>query len=194
MNIRAASLCVAFAFAALPAHAQSQEGAAHPGELVRGHREAEDRDDGPALLARITELEGRVAKLEGHITAADLAGTYSFHLFESELDAAQPGRPAKIRSSVAAGTVMLAADGTGSITFAEQQIALAMDLLSSDAGTLTGNLTWTFAGGIVSLSLGGEDGEIAFSVAAGGHLLVGAAADVRTTFATGTASLLLLTR
>jgi hypothetical protein len=68
MNIRAASLFVAFAFVAVPAHAQG------PGQPPPNYQQLANAVT--VLQGQVATLQGQVATLEGQITAADLVGTY----------------------------------------------------------------------------------------------------------------------
>jgi len=65
---------------------------------------------GQSLYNQVAALTDRVSKLEGNITAADLAGTYAVHAFQNAL---YPGFPARVESGVSVATATLAADGTG---------------------------------------------------------------------------------
>src|SRR5215831_9727071 len=63
-----------------------------------------------SLYNEVVALTARISKLEGDITAADLAGTYALHTVQNVL---YPGFPARVESSVSVGTATLAANGTG---------------------------------------------------------------------------------
>src|SRR5262249_32394110 len=97
MKIRAAFLLLfAFVFAAPPAQAQG------PG--------------GPppnSLFAQVADLQARVAKLEGNITAADLVGTYALAGIQTTLRGAPDAR---IGSDALTGTLTLNLNGTGTLT------------------------------------------------------------------------------
>jgi hypothetical protein len=170
LNLRAASLFIAFTLAALPTQAQSP--------TVE------------SLASDLAALTARVAKLEGQIVAADLVGTYAIHGIQNELSAS--GGPAQISSYVFLGTVTLAADGTASLNFTQQNgNTLVLGLQSSvlpfqGSGNPPTNIDWTYADGAVTI-LGGS---VSLSVTAGGRVLVGASAN----HADGTNVLLIFTR
>jgi hypothetical protein len=143
------------AFAALPAHAQD-------------------------LDARVAALENAVAKLNGQITADDLVGTYAIHVLESEMHApSSPGGfPTQVSSYVTAGTVVLAADFTVTLNGTTSGNTLFFfppdgpSLAPIDGSpNLTGN--WMYTDGTLTISGGAPP----LSVAAGGRVLIGTAAD-----------------
>lgn len=149
---RLASLCfvVAFVFAPLPVRAQ-----------------------GPSsnIAARMAALEARVAKLEGQITAADLAGTYRVVGSQLDLDGTNP---AAIQSMAISGTVTLAGNFTGSSNVTGNGINLVLGNPPSELPIQfldTGNFNWTYANGTLS-ALG-----ISFNVGAGGRVLTYSALD-----------------
>jgi hypothetical protein len=172
MNLRAASLFVAFAFAALPTQAQ--------GPTLQ------------SLASDLAALTARVAKLEGQIVAADLVGTYAIHGIQNEMSApGSPGGSTQISSYVFLGTVALAADGTGSLNGTESGNTLFLGPQSSvqpfqGSDSPPPTIDWTYADGTVT-ALGGS---LSLSVTAGGRVLVGAGAN----HTDGTNVLLIFTR
>jgi len=142
-----------------------------------------------ALVNAINAVGARVSKLEGQVTQADLAGTYSIQRFQAEL-AGDPG--SHVAVYVAGGTVTLAADGTGSFTAPAEtgtqlnvQARSVAPFASADGpGGNSGALTWSYSGGVVNM-LGGT-----LAVVAGGRLLI----KVGSTAGDGTAHVMLLTR
>ena len=156
MRIRAASLLIVFASVAGPAYAQ---------------KSAPPPPKPQELAAQIANLQARIDKLEGNITAADLVGTYALRSLAVNLTGGSPG---DIRSDVIVGTVTVAADGTGSSSVDASGYHLTNGLpsvLGTTSGNGGGNFTWTYANGVVTLSDGNS-----FTVAAGGRLLVTAVA------------------
>lgn len=145
-----------FGLAAVPARAQVPGPGGNPQvfrELAR-------------LRAQVAALSGRVAKLEGRIEAADLAGTYSLSDIQSELIG---GGQAQVRTATTAGTVTLAADGTGSARLR----ALGTGLIQGSPWWLAPvdsrseeTFTWTYADGTIHISDGAS-----LTVAAGGRVL-----------------------
>jgi hypothetical protein len=119
------------------------------------------------LRAQVAALSRRVAKLEGQIVAADLVGTYQIWVVQTELIG---GNPARISTQTTAGTIVLAADGTGSASLRSSGVTLIQGSPWSqepidDSGEET--FTWTYADGTVEFSDGAR-----VSVAAGGRVLV----------------------
>lgn len=122
-----------------------------------------------SLSAELAALTARVAKLEGNITAADLAGTYTTFSFQNELHA---GFPARIGSHVRKGTVTLAADGTAMGSDTEKGSILTQGspwFITPVDSSGSGTATWTYDNGVVTIV---ED-NLQLSVAAGGRVLVG---------------------
>jgi hypothetical protein len=139
-----------------------------------------------ALVTAVNGLTARVAKLEGQVTQADLAGTYSFQRFQTEIGG-DPG--SHVAVYVASGTLTLAADGTGSFTQSpEAGTQLNVQARSAapfnGSGAADGNITWSYSGGAVNAF-----GKT-LAVVAGGRMLVGTG----TNPGDGTAVLLLMTR
>ncbi|MDB5870890.1 MAG: hypothetical protein JWQ07_332 [Ramlibacter sp.] len=139
-----------------------------------------------ALVNAINAVGARVSKLEGQITQADLAGTYSIQRFQAELGG-DPG--SHVAVYVAGGTLTLVADGTGTfIGPAETGTQLNVQTRSvapfTGAGGSSGPITWSYSGGVVNM-LGGT-----LAVVAGGRLLI----KVGSTSSDGTAHVMLLTR
>jgi hypothetical protein len=174
MNLRTPSLCFAIAFAALSAQAQN------PGATV------------DSLAGDLAALTARVSKLEGQIVAADLVGTYAIHGIQVELSG---GNSAQVSSYVIVGTVVLAADGTGSLTTAAPSgNTLSIGSPSSvspfmgSGGGGTSTATWTYADGTLTLTLAG--GAVPLAVPAGGRIMIGSSANP----SDGTNVLLILTR
>ncbi len=67
MNIRTAFVSLALVLASVPAFGQGNHGNASGNGGSNGSKD---------LSAAVADLQARVARLEGNITAADLAGTY----------------------------------------------------------------------------------------------------------------------
>jgi hypothetical protein len=166
MNTRAASLVVAFALAALPAHAQ---------------RPAGPPPNYQQLASDLAALQARVSKLEGNIVASDLAGTYNITALSTTMTALHPGTPpqnATINTAAFRGTLTLNADGTGLASTVECEGST----LTQGAWTLTGvdcsepgtGVTWTYADGIITITFLSDGDEIPFTVALGGRLLLNA--------------------
>ena len=173
MSRRTSSLCFAVVFAALSAHAQNS------GATV------------DSLASDLAALTARVAKLEGQIVAADLVGTYAFSGIQVELSAS--GNSPQVSSYVFMGTLVLAADGTGSLTAAAPTgNTLSIGANSSvspfmgNGGGGTSPTTWTYGNGTLTVAGGAPP----LAVAAGGRILIGASANP----SDGTNVLLILTR
>jgi hypothetical protein len=144
-----------------------------------------------SLASDLAALTARVAKLEGQIVAADLVGTYAIHGIQVELSGS--GNSAQVSSYVLVGTVVLAADGTASLTtVAPSGNTLSIGSASSVSpfmgnGGGSGTGTWTYnADGTVTL----QGGAPPLAVAAGGRILIGSSANN----SDGTNVLLIFTR
>ena len=139
-----------------------------------------------ALVNAINALGTRVSKLEGQITQADLAGTYSIQRYQSELSG-DPG--SHVAVYVAGGTATLAADGTGTfVAPAETGTSLNVQARTvgpfSGAGPASNNFTWSYSGGVITAFNG------TMAVVAGGRLLI----HVTNNPSDGTAHVMFLTR
>jgi len=164
MRIRAAFLLVfVFVFTALPAHAQG------PGGPPPNYKE---------LVTQMADLQARVAKLEGNITAADLAGTYTALVLDTSMRGFRAGTPprlAAIETSSLRGTITLNADGTGSTAFIGcegSSLTLNGAMAGLDCGESENtNVTWTYDAGVVTVTFLNDGDQIPFSVAVGGRLL-----------------------
>lgn len=191
MNIRAAFLFFAFAFAAFPTQAQNPGG----GPPAGAGQPTQSLAAQVALLqAQVALVTARIDKLEGHITAADLVGTYAIHGIQNEMHAPNSpgGFPTQISSYVFVGTAVLASDNSVSISGTQTGSTWFLGPPSSvqpfqgSGGPLAG--TWTYANGAVTVSLGGA--PVSLSVTAGGRVLIVASANP----ADNTDVLLILTR
>ena len=161
MNLRAASLFFAFAFATVSTQAQGRPGGPPNPPNIQ------------SLASDLAALTARVAKLEGQIVADDLVGTYALHGFQTELRAASPTH---VASYVFVGTLVLAADGTGSFSGSENGHRLIFgspnSLVRHVRPPETQPFTWTYADGIVTVPE-----SFPVRVAAGGRVLILAGAN-----------------
>ena len=156
----AVSVVLVCAFACFPSQAQHPSGPP-PGEVVTIN----------SLYDQIVALTARVSKLEGNITAADLAGTYAVHAFQNTL---YSGFPARVESLVTAGTATLSADGTGSFSGTDTGYQLTQGApwsLTPFATSEPSNFTWTYAEGTLTIS-DPVEGDLTLSVAAGGRIAI----------------------
>ena len=197
MHIRVASMFFAltFVFAALPAHAQG------PGGPPPNYRQLAEQL--AALTAQVTALQGQVAKLEGNIVASDLAGTYSLTGLETTMRAFRPGPPiqnANIDTAAYRGTITLNADGTGNgsaFTCEGSRLTLGTGAMNgfdcSEPGG-TGDVTWTYANGVITITFLDDGDELPFNVALGGRLLTVAFAPFHASEPSSNQVLLILTR
>jgi hypothetical protein len=171
MNIRAASVLFAFVlgFNALPARAQGPNAGPPPNYQQ--------------LASQLAALQARVSKLEGNITANDLAGTYSLMVLGTSMTALRPGSPvvnATISTSAIRATLTLNADGTGSAS----SVTCEGSTLTQGPWSMTGgdcgssesatDVTWTYADGVITVTFVTDNEAIPLNVAAGGRLLVNA--------------------
>jgi hypothetical protein len=163
MNLRVAAFAVACGIMSLPAYAQG------PGGPPPNYNQ---------LVSQIADLQARVAKLEGNITAADLAGTYTAIVLDTSLRGFRPGTPprlASIETSSLRGAITLNADGTGSAAFVGcegSRLILNGAMSGLDCSDEeNSDLTWTYAAGVVTITFLSDGDQIPFNVGVGGRLL-----------------------
>jgi len=152
-------------------------------------RAAEVNANFTALANAVTTLEAKVATLEGKFappTMASLAGTYDLIEHRVDVDVQTPGTSHAIASSGVSGTIILAADGTGSgtttgtyrqLTFNESNRPISNDnsttsddivVKETDVGfnnpaeSDSFSFTWTLTGGRVVIA---ADNDVSFIVA-----------------------------
>ena len=184
MNIRAAVLFFAFAFAALPAQAQGP-GGPPPNYQQIAAQVAALTAQSAALQAQVTTLQGQVSKLEGNIAASDLAGTYAVMGLNTTMDALRVGvAPATITTesfrfkmtlnapatpgAIGTGSTSLPASCEGAtLTLGSGSMA---DHICEDEGPT--DVTWTYANGVITITFLSDGDEIPFTVAVGGRLLI----------------------
>src|SRR4051812_241931 len=157
MNSRVVSLFLGVAFIPAPAFAQirpaSNSGPGGGGAIQQ-------------VATDVAALTARIARLEGNIVSADLAGTYSFTGFGTDMHGVRPDAPfveASITTSAFRATLTLNANGTGSLLPAGtaslpacegSRLALpsgAMRAVDCDEGG--SDLTWAYVNGVVTLTL-----------------------------------------
>ena len=164
MTIRAA-LLMSFVFVVTVAPARAQGPAGRPPSYQQ-------------LVALLEDLQARVAKLEGDITAADLVGTYTALIMDTNLDGVNLFDPqASITTRTTSGTITLNADGTGSVgggLCEGSKLTVSTGTLvgvdCTEAGT--GNVTWTYADGVATITFLDDGDQIPLNVALGGRLMI----------------------
>jgi hypothetical protein len=170
-TIRLTSLCfvVALAIAPFPASAQGGPPGAAGANLAARVEALEAAV--AALQSGQTALNSRVGKLEGNITAADLAGTYKAAGLFVDLDG---GFPARIEVFTLNAVATLNADGTGVI---EQQGNFLGLIQGAPWTEQNGSfppesiaITWSYANGILHVSDGTVNLDVDFVVGAGGRV------------------------
>ena len=172
MHLRIPAICFAAVLAAVSAQAQN------PSPTV------------DSLASDLAALAARVAKLEGQITAADLAGTYALSGIQVELEG---GNSPQVSSYVFQGTVVLVADGTATFNAAAPNgntlsfgtPSKVSPFMGGGGGGGTIPTAWTYANGMVTVM-----GAPAFSVGAGGRIMISSTANQ----SDGTNVLLILVR
>lgn len=164
MTIRAAVLLVFVLVATvIPADAQS------PGGRPPNYQQ---------LVTELENLQARVAKLEGHITAADLAGTYTALIMDTNMDGVNAGgQNATITTRTTTGAITLNADGTGAVSGGLCQgsrLTLSTGALAGVDCTEEGSglVTWTYADGVATITFLDDGDQIPLNVALGGRLLI----------------------
>ena len=187
MKIRIAALAFVGAIASLPAYAQG------PGGPPPNYQQ---------LVSQLADLQARVAKLEGNITAADVAGTYTVLVLDTVMTGFRPGTPphlATIETTSVFGTITLDANGTGSTSVIECEGSR----LTLATGAMTGvdcsesentSVTWTYAAGVATITFLNDGDQIPFVVGLGGRLLIAGAAPFHPGDPSSDSILLLLTR
>jgi hypothetical protein len=128
-------------------------------------RASEVNSNFQALVNSLNSLTARVAKLEGQISAADLAGSYTvaglqIGLINNNL----------VETISYGGTLILAANGTFSLTLVGNGFDLPIPgarVLHPDSGSISG--TWSLTGNTITAQ-GDFTGQLAH--AAGGRVLV----------------------
>jgi hypothetical protein len=145
--------------------------------------EAQAQFTNPSLAARMAELEARVEKLEGNITANDLVGTYNVYLLGIAMD--PPGTQAtnnQMASYVSMGTAMLAPNLTGALDLTFAGIIMTeqapSEIWDNDpaSGSATGGFSWNYSNGVLTITMdpGVPFNDFDLSVIAGGQALVSA--------------------
>jgi hypothetical protein len=164
MTIRAAVLLsFVFVVTVVPARAQG------PGGPPPNYRD---------LVTQIADLQARVARLEGNITAADLVGTYTVLVMDTNMDGVNAGgQNATITTRTTRGTITLNADGTGSASGGScegSRLTLSTGaLVGVDCSEgESGNVTWTYANGVATITFLDDGDQIPLDVALGGRLLI----------------------
>jgi hypothetical protein len=145
----------------------------------------------------------RVAKLEGNIVASDLAGNYSLTGLETTMRALHAGPPienATIDTAVYRGALTLNADRTGKMSAFTcegsrlTQGTWAMNGFDCSEPGATGEVTWTYANGVITITFLDDGDELSFNVALGGRLLTVAFAPFHPSEPSSNQVLLILTR
>jgi hypothetical protein len=119
-------------------------------------------DLGP-VLARIDALEAKVRKLEGNLTQADLVGTYRLGYLQVSIGEDAGGIANHLEHNISGG--MLTLGGGGAAAFSGREIGFAAALPGpssrqerlTDPDEFTG--TWSYTGGVLVLTLTGDDGQ-----------------------------------
>jgi hypothetical protein len=177
MNSRVVSLLLAIVLFAAPVFAQGRP-ASNSGR--------ERDDDGMQQVARdLASLTARVAKLEGNIVAADLAGNYSMTVVDTSMRGFRAGPPAEeatITTSVLRASVTLNANGTAKLAPQTGNTSLACEAstLALPSGAMHGfdcsesaaDATWTYVDGVLTITFPDEGEQISLTVAAGGRFLM----------------------
>jgi hypothetical protein len=153
------------------------------------------------LANQVAALQARVAKLEGNITASDLAGTYFTLVMDTVMTGftANPFHNATIETSTTRASVTLNADGTGFVSGGScegsrlTQGAWGMSAVNCADSGPTG-LTWAYANGVVTITFQNNGDQIPFSVGLGGRLLMTAASPFHPSDPSSDHLLFLLTR
>jgi hypothetical protein len=119
-------------------------------------------DLGP-VLARIEALEGKVSKLEGNLTQADLVGTYRWGYLQVSIGEDASGTANHLEHNVVGGTLTLSSGGAASFSGRELGFATGLPGPSSRQERVNNSdeftATWTYTGGVLVLTVTGDDGQ-----------------------------------
>ena len=171
-------LCRVFCVLAVSLAASSSALAAVPFTFTNGQQADANQVNANfgALVTAIDALTARVVALESSTTAS-LAGTYDYFQVETDVDTTAPNSYS-IAGGGASGTVVLNANGTGSVnvtnqyrqlTFSDQSLLVggvgggSVSVHSTDVTQLdtpeTDNqsITWTHSNGVVTVTTSGGD-------------------------------------
>jgi hypothetical protein len=137
---------------------------------------------GGGTQADIAALEARIAKLEGNIVAADLAGTYSVIGYSTDMKGFRAGPPAQnatISTSTFRATLTLTADGNGRIggpgSCEGATLTPSTGSMNGEACEVSGetsDVTWTYTDGVVTVTFLEDGDQLPFNVALGGRFLI----------------------
>lgn len=161
MTLRVASLFLAFSLISLPVLAQGKGNG--------------------GTQADIAALAARVARLEGNIAAADLAGTYSVIGFGTTMHGARvnPPESASITTDTFRATLTLTADGNGQIglpgSCEGSTLTPATGAMNGETCEVAGEataVTWVYADGVATITFLSDGDQLPFNVALGGRFLI----------------------
>jgi hypothetical protein len=151
------------------------------------------------LAKVVADLSARVAKLEGNISAADLAGTYAVHTIDNQVSAI--AGQSMVHPQVSAGTVTLAADGTGTLTSGAcggffLQLPTNAVTPENCSGQLHYPFAWKYADGILTETIQTDFGpfDVLFDVGVGGRVMTTSFAPYNPFAGAGDTIFIILTR
>jgi hypothetical protein len=198
MKSRLASFLLASALISAPAFAQGPPGGV-PGGSGSGAIQS--------LANDLAALTARVAKLEGDIVAADLAGTYALLGINTSISALRPGLPgqppvanAEISLEAFRGKLTLTADGNGHLSDVSGEFTTLTQGLwtvtggSDTNGTGATDVKWTYADGVITITFLDDGDEVPFTVGIGGRFFVMSFAPFHPGDASGQQFLVMATR
>jgi len=140
-----------------------------------------------ALTTAIDALSARVAILEGTLTSAEAAGTYSFSNLSVDISGTPTGvNGATLEHRTMLGTVTLNTDGTGSFSGVTENVtnlglpgsastSIAPLVTTSTTGGGSMGITWSLSGSTIilnSIPIAGNLVSLSFQHAAGGRLFI----------------------
>jgi hypothetical protein len=171
---------------ALPAAANDRD---HDRDRRGSHHHGHDKDD---LADEIKALKARVRKLEGHLKAEEVAGTYTLRTYQTALLSAVPPRVSRIEHLIMTATLQLNANGSFSFSGNESGFNAIWQVPTNrerQDGADSGGGTWTYVDGTLALILDGGE-VVSVTGGVGGRMFM----NVHDNPADGTTTLLLLVK
>ena len=177
---------------ALPASANDRDRDDDRGRHCSHHGQGHGHD-GDDLADELKALKARVRKLEGHLKAEEVAGTYTMRTFQTALtNGVPPPRVGRIEHLVFTATLQLNANGSFSFSGDESGFNAIWQVPTNRERVVRADSaggTWTYADGTLSLIFDASD-IVSVTGGVGGRMFM----NVHDNPADGTTTLLLLVK